>query len=347
MEVRLNKFIIFLVFFLMVSNAFAADGYRFFKFDDSSETILKKGKKACQFGKVKKDTRWPWKSYLDCSGFRFKKGIYAKLFFHFTNDRLVKIYVVSKEIENYFLIRYPEHSYLVPLVEDNPGKQMKNLSDKLILQDNVHVLGKEYQYLTFFYKGSWEWEYLYEMDRNKRREKERRQKQMRDEEGKGLTGWSGFYFDDTSELVKQKLDGMCSSIKVSMEGQKKGMIRCNDFEFLEKKITVMFNIMNEKLVTIELKLEQDWYDALVPILKKKYGRPYAELTRNELYFPYLEFPKVNLVLFHFRDSLDKVWVSLKYFKEGYFDFERVKNTKNKKGTPVDAQIKTKKMIDAI
>ena len=164
----MNKFIlIFLVFFLLVSNTFAADGYSVFDFGDSLETTLNKGKELCRFGEMKKDTRWLWKSYLDCSGFRFKRGTYVKLFFHFSDDHLVKIYVVSKVIKDYFLIRYPEHNYLVPLMEKKPSKRMKNLADDLIFRDKVHVLGKEYRYLTFFYKGGWEWEYLYEKPRNK------------------------------------------------------------------------------------------------------------------------------------------------------------------------------------
>ncbi|MBU3918109.1 hypothetical protein KKA14_21475 [bacterium] len=321
-----------LIFVLLISNAFAADGFSVFEFGDSVEMTLNKGKELCRFGEMKKDTRWLWKSYLDCSGFKFKEGIHAKLFFQFSDDQLVKIYVVSKDINDYFLIRYPEHNYLVPLVEKMPDKRMKNLADELLFQDKIHILGNEYRYLTFYYKGGWEWEYLYEKRRNKEDEKKRKQKQLENEVGGGLTGWSGFNFDDTSEMVKQKLNGMCSSIKVSLEGQKGGSIRCNDFEFFEKKIIVMFGIADGKLVTIELKLEQDWYQVLVPLLKKKYGLPYVELTKNELYFPYLEFPKVNLVLSHFRDSLEenKVQVSLKYRKEGFLDPERVKDAEGKK-----------------
>ncbi len=317
----MKLFFIFSLTLLLFINVFAVDGFREFAFGDDTKTVMEKGRRLCRFGEVQKDTRWKWKTYLSCTSYQFKKETRVKLFFHFSDDKLVKIYVVSKDIDNYFLIRYPEHNYLVPLIDPKLKKRTANLVDKLVLQDKVHTLGKEYQYTTFFYQGKWEWEYLYEDPRNKKRELKKREVQLKEEAEGGVKGWKKFNFNESDETIKEKLKGMCSSISVFSVGQDKENLICHEFTFTEKKIDLIFLFYNAGLVKIELKLEQEWYQKLLPLLKRKYGKPYVELTQNMLYFPYIEFTKANVVLSYKRNESKnrESWVSLKYLREGYLD----------------------------
>ncbi|MCP4757221.1 MAG: hypothetical protein GY866_40680 [Proteobacteria bacterium] len=309
------------LFMLVISKGFAVDGFRDFEFGDTSDTVFEKGSKLCRFGKLKSDTRWPWKSYLSCSDFVFKKKVKATLYFQFSDDDLARIYVVSKDIDNYFLIRHSRKDRLLPLSRPKSRRSVENLADDLIVQDQVHVLENEYRYTTFFHEGTWEWEFVYADTDAIRKDRIKEQEQLEEEVDKGVKGWRKFVFDDSDETIKEKLEGICSQTKLFSGIQARKNIYCSSFPFMEKKIDVLFGFVEDKLVKIELKLQLDWYKRLLPLLKKKYGQPYTELPDNKFYFPYIEFPEDNILMSHKVEELspDKVWVSLKYLNAGFID----------------------------
>lgn len=335
---------------VLSSVAIAADGFRVFEFGDDVETVLTKGQSLCRFDEVYKDTRWPWKSYVECRGFDFKDGILVKLYFDFTDMNLVKILVVSKDIPEYKLLRNGDHKYLVPLAQRSDPSSLKNVADRLILRDKVHKLKGEFKYTTFFYNGNWEWEYQFEKPGNEEEEKSRKQEQQEDEKEKGLTGWTKFEFGDSNEKTKQKLEGMCTAIKVISGKQNTEVVRCSDFVFLKNKVTAQFTHQDSKLVKVELLLNSDWYDRLLPLLKKKYGFPYIEVAKSKIYHPYIEFPRVNVVMSHKPDpSLEKpIWVSLVYLQDGYDDVEIEETQSKGKTSPIDEkQSALEEIIDSI
>ncbi len=328
----------------------AANGFREFEFGDSSKEVMDSGSGICRFGELEKHTRWNWRSQLDCNGYLFKENTRTRLIFQFSDDELVKIYVVSRYIKDYFLIRNPEYNYLLPLNPAESNSSSNNLADRLLLKDKVHYLGKEYRYTTFFYQGKWEWEYLYEKKGNKRDDKDRKEEQLEEEmEGAGI-GWSKFKFDESESEIKMKLEGMCSSISVLSGGGDDQLLKCNDYVFLDKKIAVLFYFKESGLMKIELKLTQEWYNILLESLKRKYGFPYLEVGKNDHYYQSIEFPKANVILAYKRDIdvNNSVWLSLKYVKEGYVDEDQFRVQQRKKAVPERLK-KTKKerILDSI
>lgn len=317
---------LFIVFLSLCSMALAADGFREFEFGDRIEEVRENGAKLCRFGEYQKDTRWLWRSKIDCTGYPFSKEVQARLFFFFSKDVLARIFVVSKDIDNYFLKRYPDHSYLVPLEPPSDKSRSMNLADKLLVRDKVHQLGNEYRYTTFFHNGKWEWEYMYERPGYQNSENALKEDQLEEEAEEGVTGWSKFNFGETAEQIKQKIEGMCSSIAVDLDIQRNEILTCRDFSFLNQRIPLAFYFLQNELVKIELQLEKDWYSRLRTELKKKYGLPYKELTENDLYFPYIEFPKAGIALVHKRDENDpeNIFILLKYLREGYQDKDGVR-----------------------
>lgn len=311
-------------------HAFAANGFREFRFGDSLDTVRKTGEKLCSFGEVTRHSRWPWRTSIDCRGFAFKRNISALLYFQFAEDKLVRIHVVSTEIPNYFLIRYPEHNYLLPKVRAKSTDAAPNLADRLLLEDKVHKLADEYTYLTFYYEGNWEWEYIYQQKNYPRDEAQRVRELLEEESEAGVKGWNKFKFDDSQEMIKDKLEGMCSALTVE-SGSGVEYIKCADFVFLDTKIEIFFFFQGSGLVKIELKLPNDWYEQLLLALKKKYTLPYLELVENPLYYPSIEFPKASVVLAYKSDpGSGKVWLTLKYLKKGYTDKDQVSDSKNEK-----------------
>ncbi len=316
-----NVLVVTVLILFFSSSSFAVSGFREFKFGDSVETVKKKGEKLCRFGKATKDTRWFWKFHIECSDFKFKRGIKTKLFFQFSEDELVRIRVVSKDIEDYLLVRHPRFRYLVPLPRDESLNTAVNLADELMIKDKVHLIDKGYRYTTFFHDGAWEWEFTYELADFQEEENTREQDQLEEEEEKGLPGWKKFNFSDSHETIKEKVEGLCSSSKTSIDAHGSRVLICHDFHFMDEKIDLLFIFESGMLVKMELRLEKKWYEVLLPMLKQKYGQPFVELGKNKLYFPYIEFPKVGIVLSHrVEESSNKtVWISLKYLKEGYID----------------------------
>ncbi len=328
---------------------FAADGFREFKFGESPETIQEVGLKLCRFGKVTQHTRWEWIKRLDCTGYKFKGAIKARLFFEFSEDELVKIYVVSKHIEDYFLIRDPEFNYRVTLKPALKKSGSTNLVDNLLFKDKVHRLGDEYRYTTFFYQGNWEWEYMYERKGNRDDERRRRTDLLDDEEESGVSGWDKFDFGEVEADIKSKLEGMCSNISVTSNGDLDS-ITCDDFVFSGEKIRVIFLLDQAGLGKIELQLTSEWYAKLLPLLKRKYGLPFLELKKNNYYYPAIEFPKANVVMAYKRDNSDaqQVWLTLKYMRQDYEDKDQTNFRKKAKDGP-DAipRTKSEQLMDSI
>jgi hypothetical protein len=329
--------------------AFAADGFREFRFGDSLDTIKNTGQRLCSFGEVTKHSRWPWRTLIDCKGYRFKKDTPVALYFQFADDKLVKIHVVSRDIPNYYLIRYPEFNYLFPKINQSLSASSSNLADRLLFKDKVHQLADEYRYLTFYHEGKWEWEYIYQ-HKSYVHDEERRVRNLLEEEAEaGVKGWNKFKFNDSQEAIKDKLVGMCSALAVE-SGSGVESIKCGDFIFLDTKIEVYFIFETSGLVKIELKLPTDWYDQLSPMLKKKYGLPYLELTNNTLYYPSIEFPEASVVLAYKNgpNAAHGVWLTLKYIKKGYADKDQVSiQKKESKKSDTTPSSKLDRILDSI
>ncbi len=345
-----NVFIL-LIFLLSFSfSLYGADGFREFSFGDSPDEIMNAGQEVCRFSDLEKHTRWEWKSHLTCRNYPFTKKKKAYLAFEFIEEELVKIWILSKEIKEFFLIRYPEYSYLTPLKKPDTKGELLNLKDRLLKKDKVHRLGKEYRYTTFFYKGKWEWEYYYEKKGNPKDEQRLIRNQLEKELEAGVVGWNKFKFDDSETETKRNLEGMCSNITVVTGGNNDQQLQCDGFVFLDKKVTIFFNFVATGLVKIELKLTEDWYDSLLNSLKRKYGLPYLELTKNSYYYPSLEFPKDNVVLAfkYYSNESSEASLSLKYLKEGYIDKDQVQTKRKIKGkeTPIK-KTKSEKLLDSI
>ena len=346
------KLLIWIVCLILSTvTATAADGFKEFEFGDSVQTTINKGEDLCRFGKEQKNTRWSWISEIECTDYLFNGNIKVKLYFQFADDELVKIYVVSRNIKNYFLIRKPDHNYLVPRSSKDSRKNLANLADQLLFKDKVHQLGDEYRYTTFFFDGQWEWEYYYVNKGYEKSEKDRKNDLLEDESEGGVKGWKKFNFGDQTSVIKEKLQGMCSSLQVTSGQENSEMLLCQDFLFLDKKIVVLFLFQSAELVKIELLLTPDWYETLLPLLKKKYGTPYSELTENRLYYPYIEFPKANIVLNFKRsdNSQTEINLVLKYLKEGYQDEDLFKLQEEKKveSPKTKEQGKTEKILESI
>ncbi len=337
------------ILLLSINSAFAADGFREFKFGESLDSIQKTGRKLCRFGKVEKHTRWTWITRIDCTDYQFKGNVKARLFFEFSDDELVKVFAVSRNIQNYLLLRHSEYNYRLPLKSDLHKSSSSNLADVLLLKDKVHQLGDEYRYTTFYYQGKWEWEYLYEKKGNRDDQRRRKEDQLAEEEEGGVAGWDKFKFDESEEVIKDKLEGMCSKI-TAVSGDEVDTVSCDDFTFLGKKVSVSFLFDDAGLVKIELKLTSDRYAELLPLLKRKYGLPFLELYENNIYFPSIEFPMANVVLAYKRDNGEdeNVWLTLKYMKQGYEDRDQTTIWQKLKSEPGRVpRSKLEKIMDSI
>lgn len=346
---RRNMLRIFLVTFFVIwaAAATAADGFREFNFGDSLASTQKKGEGLCRFGEEKQNTRWTWISETECIDYSFKGKIKVKLLFQFADDELVKIFVISKDIKDYIEFRYSNYNYLVPIL-DSENKANTNMSEQRLIQDKVHQLGDEYRYTTFFHNGKWEWEYYYEKKGYRRQELTRREKQLEKENELGVEGWKKFKFGDNTSTLKDKLEGMCSSLEVVSGDDLSEMLTCKEFSFLNQKIDVLFLFQSDALAKIELILDQSMYQTLLPLMKKKYGAPYLELVKNQRYHPYIEFPASNVVLVHKKRD-GKVATALKYLRTGYKDADRFKaKTKDKnRSSDLPKKGKTEMILDSI
>lgn len=343
----LRSVIFLLSLFFWAGNVSAAEGFREFRFGDSAATTLRRGEGLCQFSETKQHTRWNWITELECADYPFKRNVSAKILFEFAEDELVKIFVISKNIQNYLLTRYPTHSYLVPINGDDRKKDV-NLAEQRLFRDKVHQLGDEYRYTTFFHEGNWEWEYYYEKGGHQKQESSRRKKQLEKEQEQGVEGWKKFIFGDSTSTIKEKLQGMCTSVEVVSGGNRNEMLTCHEFSFLEKKIPVMFYFQSDVLVKIELSLDRSLFPTLLPLMKKKYGTPYLELEKNQRYYPYIEFPASNVVLVHNKKG-GKVSLVLKYLHKNYRDADRFEVNGTKKDAPVKSEKKgrSEKILDSI
>jgi len=312
---------------------FAADGFKEFSFGDSSKEVRTKGIKRCQFSEVTQDSRWTWKSYINCTGYRYK-GTRAQIFFEFVEDELVKYVIISKRIPNYYLVRNPTLVVKTPIDRKKEKKEF-NLADELMLKDKVHVFDETKQLVYFFHQNRWEWELTFFDRIYHKKAKEREIAQLETEVDQGLKDWKGFAFEDPLQMIKDKLDGLCSSTKIRVAGtdQKDKILQCLDFPFSGEQVIVEFLFSNLTLQRIEVLLEKKWYLKLIEPLKKKYGTPYSELEKNPLYYPYLQFTKVNVLLAHRykEDNPDEVIVFLRYIKEDYSNPDDEQAEINNKG----------------
>ena len=323
------KLVLLLSFILLyIPTALAVDGFSNFKFGDEPEEVTEKASGLCELGSLTKDTRWNWKSYLTCRNYKYR-GIQTFLYFEFSEEELAKIFVISKEIKDYFLIRRPEFGLLLPLKAEARRAGAINLADRLAVRDKVFEIEPGYFMTNFFYDGVWEWELMYIKSGYAKNEKNLMEDQLDDEEDEGVKGWKEFDFEeDTVETVREKLEGQCKQIKllISRASRNKRSLMCTEYLFVDKKVNVDFLFENLKLVRIEIPLEKEMYNDVLPKLKEKYGLPYTELGVNDLYYPYIDFPKANISLTHKIDPNDEnnVILALRYVKEGYVDEEQLK-----------------------
>lgn len=345
-----NLSFVFFLIIICVSNAFAVDGFNEFNFADDPDTVMNAGRGKCAFGRLVKDTRWIWKSYLNCKNYDFKKGVKATIHFDFSNNELRKIYVVSVDMKDYFLIRHPRHEFLIPIHKPLRKKPLINLADELITKDKVHIIDKGYRYINFFYKGRWEWEFVYQDFKYVKKDIENEEDQLEDEAEEGLTNWNDFALDDDDESIKKKLEGFCKASKTVAALNSRKVIQCSEFPFMNNKIEVLFSFVNNRLVNIELQFEPSWYETLLPLLKRKYGQPYSELEKNDYYYPYIDFPGKNILLIHriTPKTEKKVMVSLIYYKEGYLDKKVLRGEIEKEKSPTDKmRERSNKILDSL
>lgn len=301
----------------------AADGFREFQFGDSPAVVERISRGLCQYGGTIANTRWHWKSRAVCRDYRFKEDTTATLYFFFSEDELTRIHVVSRYIPDYLLLRHSNYQYLTPKTPPAGESQTSsNLADRLLYKDNIHQLGDEYRYITFFHEGRWEWEYIFELKGHAEAEAKRKKEVLEEEAEAGIAGWNQFNFNESQSAVKEKLEGVCSQMEIN-PGTRIDTLWCKEYPFLEEKIDLFLIFASGGLSMIELRLSTEWYETLVPLLKKKYGMPYRELKDNDIYYPSIEFPKANVAMIYKRssDQKDGLFVVLKYLKRGFEDVD--------------------------
>ncbi|PCI30421.1 MAG: hypothetical protein COB67_01885 [SAR324 cluster bacterium] len=315
-----------LLFFSLLynfSNLHALSGFLDFKFGDNPGEIQSIGSKYCQFNQLNQDTRWFWKSTLNCTGFSFK-GVNTNLYFEFFDDELVKVIILSKEIPNYFLIRQRDRALLIPMRPVTGKNQVRNLADDLIFRDQVHQMDTGQKLTQFFYKRSWEWEMIFEDSDYQEINQEKMEDQLDEEEEAGLKGWKEFKFDTPLAKIRKQLEGLCNRLQIEVSAEVIGRknLRCYEFPFIGQKVTMLFSFTDDKMAQIKFLFPASYYQKLLPLLKRKYGIPYTELDQNELYYPYIKFPKVWVTLAHAPQKPQQVY--LRYQKEGFRDTEEAK-----------------------
>lgn len=315
--------------FLSQGSLFAVNGFREFRFGYSPKRVQEEGKKRCTFGKYQQDTRWNWKSTLECSNYRYK-GIKTVLYFEFIDDELSRIIVLSRKIPHYSILRRPEEMLLKPM-RSQKGSHGKNLADILMFEDKSHQMEPGLTMTQFFYSGNWEWELEYKVDNYQSIVRRKNKAQLDEETEQGVKGWNLFKFDDSLETVQTNLKGFCKNTKIvaSLRSPNRKDLFCYEYNFQGDAITIRFSFQTGKLVRINLQFPKKWYSILLPLLKRKYSYPYREVPENPYYLPFIYFPKMNIVLFtHQQDQkTGKALVTLRYQKEGFVGFKKIKRKK--------------------
>ncbi len=345
MLTNIKKAIILTTFlFLFPVPGYSATGFSIFSFGDSPTEIKSNGNPFCTFNSLKKDTRWFWKSYLYCTDYNYK-GVHTKLFFEFFDDELVKIYVVSKDIKDYFLVRHPQEGFLIPLEKGDKTSKASNLADDLIFRDKEYLVAPGQKLSHFFFDNKWEWEISFEDSDYESTNSDKMESQLEDEQEKGLDGWNNFKFDTPLEEIKSLLQSQCSKIEMQISPNVVGRRNfiCSEYLFIQQKIQVIFSFVEDKLVQIKLLFPYENYDTYSPLLKKKYGVPYTELEKNKIYHPFIDFPQTGVTLAH--DPLDPKHIYLRYQKEGFVDKDELMQVEKKKKALKKSKSKDEVIID--
>ncbi|MCP4295765.1 MAG: hypothetical protein GY786_09180 [Proteobacteria bacterium] len=342
---NIKKAIILITFlFVCLVPGYSVTGFSIFSFGDSPTEISRKGEPFCTFDPVKKDTRWFWKSYLVCTDYNYK-GVHTKLFFEFFDEELVKIYVVSRDIKDYFLIRHPQEGFLVPLEIGNKASKGSNLADELIFKDKEYLVAPGQKLTHFFFDKKWEWEVSFEDSDYERTNLNNMESQLEDEQEKGLDVWNNFKFDTPVEEIKSQLQSQCSKVEMQISTNVVGRRNfiCLEYLFIQQKVQVIFSFMEDKLVQIKLLLPYENYDTYSPLLKKKYGMPYTELEKNKIYHPFIDFPQKGVTLAH--NPLDPKHIYLRYQKEGFVDKDELMQVEEKKKALKNTKSKDEVILD--
>jgi hypothetical protein len=323
MKILLKLWLFFLIGFGGIGSI-DASVFLDFAYGDSPEQVREKASGKCRTLPIETDNRWRWRSQMKCENLVYKK-VRTTVYFQFSHQELSRVVVISKNIPNYFLIRNPRNTYLLPRQQSGASDQAEtNLQDKLIFRDKVHYQSPDQKLTYFFYKGNWEWELLFEQSGYHKKERQEIRAQLEKESGKGGKGWKVFQFNNSPREIRGKLEGICSKINLDEKRIFQGIktLKCRGFSFLDQKISVYFKFYEEKLTTINLVLNPSFYKTVLPLIKKKYGTPYVEFKADADYYPYILFPQDSITLHHkvLSDTVDQgVKLILQYVRKGYVD----------------------------
>jgi len=339
---------LFLIFFYCLMPILADNQ---FEFEDSLETIKSKYKGQCIFTKEYEDSQWLWIKRLECKNYQYKR-VNTKLIFEFSSNKLVRVHIVSIDINNFFLIRNRNNLLVSKTGVQFPNK-IKGYS-KSLLKDRVHHYGNNETLSYFYYNNNWEWELVFEDSDYMKDEQQKQEEQVEGYQEKGLKGWANFKFDDSVNKVKENLEGLCTRLGIDnkkyLSGKK--IMTCKQFPFAKKKIDLNLVFKDIKFVEAELHLKASDYDILLPLLKKKYGKPFQEAINTIDHYPFIYFAKLN-ILMTFQDKSEQdseKQLILKYSKEGYFDDSKpvpvIQPKKKKKSArpPKKKEVKEKDVI---
>jgi len=306
------------LFSLFQINVYASLEY---DFGDSPTVVKNRFHNQCSFSTLKTNSQWSWVKTLECTGYKFQR-VLTKLIFEFSDNKLSRVYIVSIDIPNYFLIR-SKNNLLIEKASVTGEKNKSNPYRISLFSDRVHRYENGHVLTYFYYQGKWEWELKMETSGYAEEETEKKRKQLEDEAGKGLSGWANFKFDDEVAKMKENLEGLCTSIEIDNRTYLKGkkVMICSDFPFIGKKITLNLVFLDARFVEAILDLAAKDYYTLLPLLKKKYGMPYQEGIETADHYPFIFFTKANITLGYDSGETQKPepQVQLRYSKEGYFD----------------------------
>lgn len=291
-----------------------------FEFEDSPETITSKYQDQCTFTKQFDDFQWLWIKKLECKNFKYKR-VNTKLIFEFSTNKLVRVHIVSIDIKNFFLIR-EKSNLLVSKKRNQFGSKIKGYNNSL-LEDRIHKYGDHKTLTYFYYKNNWEWDLVFEDPDYVEEERQKQKEQLENYKDKGLKGWANFNFDDTVNRVKENLEGLCAELEIDnkkyLSGKK--IMNCKQFPFAKEKINLDLVFKDLKFVEAILHLNSQNYKKLLPLLKRKYGKPYQEAFETMDHYPFIYFSRFN-ILMTFQSKLQsdhEKQLILKYSKVGYFD----------------------------
>ncbi|MBT4287810.1 MAG: hypothetical protein HOD92_10770 [Deltaproteobacteria bacterium] len=338
----------FLIFFYWLMPVFADNQ---FEFEDSLETIKSKYKGQCVFTKEYEDSQWLWIKKLECKNYKYKR-VNTKLVFEFSADKLVRVHIVSIDINNFFLIRNRNNLLVSKTGLQFPNK-IKGYS-KPLLEDRIHHYENNKTLTYFYYNSNWEWNLVFEDPDYMKEEQQKQKEQVESYQGKGLKGWANFNFNDSVNKVKENLEGLCTTLGIDnkkyLSGKK--IMTCKQFPFAKKKIDLTLIFKDSKFVEAELNLNASDYDILLPLLKKKYGKPFQEAINTIDHFPFIYFTKLNILMtFQSKTEQDsEKQLILRYSKEGYFDDSKpipVLQPKIKKKSSIPPKKKEVKEKDVI